>query len=142
MNENASLFFVDRHVDSHIKEKKAFIEYGSDQKFITYGNLYEQSSKLRHFFSKFKINREDRVVILMQDVISYPIIFWGCLKSGVIPVLLNTLLSSEVVSEIIDNSRANAVFISTGLLKSFENSIKKNPNIKQIIEVGTKFLII
>ena len=138
MNENASLFFVDRHVDSHIKEKKAFIEYGSDQKFITYENLYEQSSKLRHFFSKFKINREDRVVILMQDVISYPIIFWGCLKSGVIPVLLNTLLSSEVVSEIIDNSRANAVFISTGLLSSFENSLKKNPNIKQIIEVGTK----
>ena len=138
MNENASLFFLDRHVNSHIKEKKAFIEYGSDQKFITYGNLYEQSSKLRHFFSKFKIDREDRVVILMQDVISYPIIFWGCLKSGVIPVLLNTLLSSEVVSEIIDNSRANAVFISTGLLSSFENSLKKNPNIKQIIEVGTK----
>ena len=137
MNENASLFFLDRHVNSHIKEKKAFIEYGSDQKFITYENLYQQSSKLRHFFSKFKINREDRVVILMQDVISYPIIFWGCLKSGVIPVLLNTLLSSEVVSEIIDNSRANAVFISTGLLNSFENSLKNNANIKQIIEVGT-----
>ena len=138
MNENASLFFVDRHVDSHIKEKKAFIEYGSDQKFITYEDLYEQSSKLRHFFLKFKINREDRVVILMQDVISYPIIFWGCLKSGVIPVLLNTLLSSDVVDEIINNCRADAVFISSGLLKSFENSIKKNSSIKQIIEVGTK----
>ena len=138
MNENASLFFVDRHVDSHIKEKKAFIEYGSDQKFITYENLYQQSSKLRHFFSKFKINREDRVIILMQDVISYPIIFWGCLKSGVIPVLLNTLLSSDVVDEIINNCRADAVFISSGLLKSFENSIKKNSSIKQIIEVGTK----
>ncbi len=138
MNENASLFFVDRHVDSHIKEKKAFIEYGSKQKFITYADLHEQSSKLRHFFSKFKINREDRVIILMQDVISYPIIFWGCLKSGVIPVLLNTLLSSEVVNEIINNSRAKAVFISSRLLSSFENSVKKNVSIKHIIEVGTK----
>ncbi len=138
MNENASLFFVDRHVDSHIKQKKAFIEYGSNQKFITYADLYEQSSKLRHFFSKFKINREDRVIILMQDVIYYPIIFWGCLKSGVVPVLLNTLLSSEVVNDIINNSRAKAVFISSGLLSSFENSVKKNVNIKHIIEVGTK----
>ena len=138
MNENAALFFVDRHVDSHINEKKAFIEYGSKQKFITYADLYEQSSKLRHFFSKFKINREDRVIILMQDVISYPIIFWGCLKSGVIPVLLNTLLSSEVVNEIINNSRAKAVFISSRLLSSFENSVKKNVSIKHIIEVGTK----
>ena len=125
MNENASLFFVDRHVDSHIKGKKAFIEYGSNQKFITYADLHEQSSKLRHFFSKFKINREDRVIILMQDVVSYPIIFWGCLKSGVVPVLLNTLLSSEVVNDIINNSRAKAVFISSGLLSSFENSVKK-----------------
>ncbi|MDA9755271.1 benzoate-CoA ligase family protein [bacterium] len=138
MNENASLFFVDKHVDSHIKEKKAFIEYGSNQKFITYADLYEQSSKLRNFFSKFKINREDRVIILMQDVISYPIIFWGCLKSGVVPVLLNTLLSSEVVNDIINNSRAKAVFISSGLLSSFENSVKENVNIKHIIEVGTK----
>jgi len=138
MNENASLFFVDRHVDSHIKEKKAFIEYGSNQKFITYADLHEQSSKLRHFFSKFKINREDRVIILMQDVIFYPIIFWGCLKSGVVPVLLNTLLSSDVVNDIINNSRAKAVFISSGLLTSFENSVKKNVNIKHIIEVGTK----
>ena len=74
----------------------------------------------------------------MQDVISYPIIFWGCLKSGVVPVLLNTLLSSEIVNDIINNSRAKAVFISSGLLSSFENSVKKNVNIKHIIEVGTK----
>ena len=40
MNENASLFFVDRHVNSHIKEKKAFIEYCSKKKFITYADLY------------------------------------------------------------------------------------------------------
>ena len=42
------------------------------------------------------------------------------------------------VDEIINNCRADAVFISSGLLKSFENSIKKNSSIKQIIEVGTK----
>ena len=65
---------------------------------------------------------------------------WGgkMLKSGVVPVLLNTLLSSEVVNDIINNSRAKAVFISSGLLSSFENSVKKNVNIKHIIEVGTK----
>ena len=122
MNENASLFFVDRHVDSHIKEKKAFIEYGSNQKFITYADLHEQSSKLRHFFSKFNINREDRVIILMQDVISYPIIFWGCLKSGVIPVLLNTLLSSEVVNEIIKSSLVK--------IEEVENPLKLTEPIK------------
>ena len=41
MNENASLFFVDRHVNSHIKEKKAFIEYGSKSKVHYILNLYD-----------------------------------------------------------------------------------------------------
>ena len=62
----------------------------------------------------------------MQDVISYPIIFWGCLKSGVVPILLNTLLSSEVVNDIINNSRANAIFMSTGLFNALKNSEKEN----------------
>ncbi len=136
MNENASLFFVDRHKESSIKDKKAFIEFGDTANSISYYDLYDQSSRLRDLFSKYKINREDRVIILMQDVVQYPVIFWGCLKSGVIPVLLNTLLSTEVISEIINDSRAKAVFISSNLLSSFENLITENPNVQAIFEIG------
>ena len=59
---------------------------------------------LKNLFLKYKINREDRVIILMNDVIQFPVIFWGCLKSGVIPVLLNTLLSTEIINNIINDS--------------------------------------
>ena len=66
----------------------------------------------------------------------YPIIFWGCLKFGIIPVLLNTLLSIEVINEIIDDSRAKAIFISSNLLDNFKIFISKNCYIKSIFEVG------
>ena len=138
MNENATLFFVDRHLNSFVKDKKAFIEYGDSSKFLTYRNLYDETSKLNSIFFKYNINREDRVILLMQDIIEYPIIFWGCLKFGIVPVLLNTLLSTEVINEIINDSRAKAIFISTNLLDNFELIILKNPNIKSIFEVGSK----
>ncbi len=138
MNENASLFFVDRHLDSPIKHKKAFIEFGKEKKYLSYYDLYDLSSKLGSIFSKFNIDREDRVVILMQDVIEYPIIFWGCLKSGVIPVLLNTLLSGEVIREIIENSRPKGMFISTHLLGTLDTLFLESLDLNSIFEVGTK----
>ena len=52
--------------------------------------------------------------------------FCRCLKSIIISVKLNILYLSKLVDEIINNSRANAIFISTGLFNNLENSAKKN----------------
>ena len=52
--------------------------------------------------------------------------FCGCLKSSIISVKLNVLHLWKLVVEIINNSRANAIFISTGLFNNLENSAKKN----------------
>ena len=52
--------------------------------------------------------------------------FCGCLKSSIISVKLNILYLWKLVDEIINNSRANAIFISTGLFKTLENPAKEN----------------
>ena len=112
MNENAALFFVDRNVNGLLKDKTAFIEYGSSSNSISYYDLYDQSSRLKNLFLKYKISREDRVIVLMNDVVQYPVIFWGCLKSGVIPVLLNTLLSNEIIDISYDGDKVDIGFNS------------------------------
>ena len=75
MNENAALFFVDRNVNGSLKDKTAFIEYGNSSNSISYHDLYDQSSRLKNLFLKYNISREDRVIILMNDVVQYPVIF-------------------------------------------------------------------
>ena len=52
--------------------------------------------------------------------------FCGCLKSSIISVKLNILYLWKVVYEIINNSRTNGIFISTGLFNTLENSAKEN----------------
>ena len=52
--------------------------------------------------------------------------FCGCLKSSIISVKLNILYLWKLVDKIINNSRANAIFISTGLFNTLENPAKKN----------------
>ena len=44
--------------------------------------------------------------------------FCGCLKSSIIYIKLNILYFWKIVDEIINNSRANAIFISTGLFNT------------------------
>ena len=52
--------------------------------------------------------------------------FCGCLESSIIYVKLNILYFWKIVDEIINNSRANAIFISTGFFNTLENPAKKN----------------
>ena len=52
--------------------------------------------------------------------------FCGCLKSSIMSVKLTILYLWKVVDEIINNSRANAIFISTGLFNTLENPAKED----------------
>ena len=74
--------------------------------------------------------------MLMLDVLEFPVIFWGSLKSGVIPIPINTLLSSEVIETILIDSRAKAIFISTELLDTVTEILKNNKYLKKIFVVG------
>ena len=55
--------------------------------------------------------------------------FCGYLKFSIISVKLNILYLWKLVDEIINNSRANAIFISTGLFNTLENPAKENINL-------------
>ena len=52
--------------------------------------------------------------------------FCGCLKSSIISVKLNILYLWKLVDEKINNSKANAIFVSTGLFNTLKNSAKEN----------------
>ena len=132
-NENASLYFVDSHKTN---DKTAFIEYSEKKRTLSYSSLYNQSSKINDLLIKNNIQREDRVALLMLDVIEFPVIFWGCLKSNVVPVPINTLLSKDIVESILDDSRAKAIFISSELLSPLKEILNKSKILKKVFVVG------
>ena len=53
--------------------------------------------------------------MIVQDQIEFPVIFWGALKAGAIPVPLNTLLSTQVYDSILSDSRASILVVSQSL---------------------------
>ncbi|MEW5420530.1 benzoate-CoA ligase family protein [Amorphus sp. 3PC139-8] len=115
---NAATYFVDRHIESGRSDKTAFIEGAGNGRSITYGALATDSDKMIGLYRRHGIRREDRAVMLVLDCLEFPVIFWGSLKAGVIPIPVNTLLSADLWAAILDDSRATAVFVSSELLEA------------------------
>ncbi len=135
-NGNAASFFVDRHLGTKVESKLAFIEVYGKNRQLTYGELAEQSGRMASLYQKHGINREDRVVMVMIDQLEFPLVFWGSLKCGVVPVAINTFLAVETYRTIIKDCRARALFISQEVLPSVEPILGDCPDLAKVFVVG------
>ncbi len=133
---NAAFYFVDRHCSGPAGAKVAFMEAGPGGRTLTYEELARQSDRMAALYQRHDLRREDRAVMLVLDQIEFPVIFWGSLKAGVIPIPLNTLLSAEVYHAILLDSRARALFVSTELLPVIAPALKDNPYLQAVFVIG------
>jgi len=135
INENAAVYFVDRHAGADYRHKPAFIEGGSGNQ-ISYAELARETGRMADLYERHGIRREERVAMLVLDCLAFPIIFWGSLKAGVVPVALNTLLAGDVYATILKDSRARVLFVSVELLPVVEAVLSECPDLEKIIVVG------
>jgi 4-hydroxybenzoate-CoA ligase len=135
INENAAVYFVDRHAGADYRHKAAFVEGGSGNT-ISYAELARETGRMADLYARHGIRREERVAMLVLDCIAFPIIFWGSLKAGVVPVALNTLLAGDVYATILKDSRARALFVSAELLPVVEPVLSECPDLEKIVVVG------
>jgi 4-hydroxybenzoate-CoA ligase len=113
---NAAAYFVDRHAQGPRRDHPAFREAGGAGRTLSYGQLGDRSGRAAAMLARHGIERENRVALLMTDTVDLPIAFWGAIKAGVVPVPLNTLLSTDLYRAILDDSRARALIVSKELL--------------------------
>ena len=133
---NAAQYFVDRHIDEGRGGNIAFREAAGEKRILTYGELSYQSACVASALVHAGIHREERALMLVLDKIEFPEIFWGCLKSGVIPVPLNTLLSTSVYEAILNDSRAACLFVSKELLPVVGPAIEASTYLRKVVVVG------
>jgi 4-hydroxybenzoate-CoA ligase len=137
-NGNAALYFVDRHRSGVAGAKAAFIEAEDGGRTLTYGDLASQSDRMAALYLRHGLRPEDRAAMLVLDQIEFPVIFWGSLKAGVIPIPLNTLLTAEVYKAILMDSRARALFVSSELLSTIEPALADNPYLQAVFVIGPR----
>src|SRR5262245_15285392 len=124
---------VDRHVAVGRAAKAAFVD---PDETLSYGELAARSNRMANLLATYALPRESRVALLLLDTIDFPVAFWGAIKAGVVPVCLNTLLTTEQYAYILADSRAKALFISAALLPAVQPILGQLPFLKHIFVAG------
>ena len=89
---NAVTWLLDRNVEEGRGNKLAFDDTVSR---LTYGELQRESRRAANMLRRLGVRREERVAMIMLDTVDFPAVFLGAIRAGIVPVPLNTLLTSD-----------------------------------------------
>jgi 4-hydroxybenzoate-CoA ligase len=112
---NAVDFFLDRHAR---EGRGAALAFDDGARRLSYAQLHEATRRFAAGLAAAGIAREQRAGLVLLDTVDFPIAFWGCLRAGVIPVPVNTLLPADMVRTILADCRASAAFVAEPLATS------------------------
>lgn len=130
---NAAVDFVDRNVAEGRGDKTAFVDPSRN---ITYTELRDAVARIGPMLARMGVEPENRIAMVLLDTVDFPVLFWGAIRAGIIPVLLNTRLTVDQYRYLLEDSRAKVVFVSTALLHIVQEAAKDLPTVKAIIVVG------
>lgn len=114
-------------------EKPAFID---PRGAWTYATLADRVDRFGNVLRKLGIHQEERILLCMLDTIALPTAFLGAIKAGVVPVPVNTLLTSDDYRYMLTDSRARLLVVSDALYPTFAPILSACPDLAHVIVSG------
>ncbi len=131
-NYNAAVDLIERNLDARA-DKIAYIdEHGR----YSFAELAERVNRCANALTGLGLAMEARVMLCLSDTIDFPSAFLGAIKAGLVPVAVNTLLTSNDYSFMLHDSRAQALIISELLLPAFKPILDDQPFLKHVVVSG------
>src|SRR5262245_17061941 len=132
---NAVSDFVDAHIAAGRANKVAFVD---PERSLTYGELQARSIRFANALRDLGVDHEQRVALLLNDTVDYPVAFWGAIRTGCVAIPLNVYLTLPQYAYILADCRARALVIDASLLETIAPLLEKLPRKPIVIVVGSK----
>src|SRR5205814_7893978 len=133
MTYNAVTWLLDRNVDEGRGAKLAFTDTVSE---LTYGELQRQSRRAANLLRRLGVRREERAAMIMLDTVDFPVVFLGAIRAGIVPVPLNTLLTTDQYAYVLADCRARVLFVSEALYPVVKGIVGRMPDLDCVIVSG------
>jgi benzoate-CoA ligase len=127
---NAAADLLQRH--GARADKAAYIDAHTGTG-LSYAQLHEQSQRFAQGLLQLGLRQEDRVLLCMHDSLLWPVAFLGCIWAGVVPVAVNTLLTSQDYQFMLQDSRARALLVSKALWPVFAPIADQCPHLQYML---------
>ena len=132
---NAASFFIDRHLEVGRLDKIAIID---DEGRYSYGELAVRVNRAGNALTDLGLGAESRVAMIMSDSIDFLAVFWGAIKAGLVPIPINTLLTSDNYAYILEDSRAQVLVVNASLYPEVSPALVNQPYLQQVVIAGAE----
>jgi long-chain acyl-CoA synthetase len=97
------------------RDEKAYVLM---DKALTYGDIDRLSAAFGAYLQGLGLKRNDRVAIMMPNVLQYPVVVAAVLRAGFIVVNVNPLYTARELAHQITDSGASAIIILENFAKT------------------------
>jgi benzoate-CoA ligase family protein len=102
----------------------------------SYAELCADASRWGHGFQSLGLRRGDRILMFCDDTPAYPAAFFGAVRSGFVPLLINTLTSPDLLQFYLADSGAPVAVADAEFCSRFDAVACKDTQLRTLIVVN------
>ena len=105
----------------------------------TYRELCADAARLGNALLSLGCRRGDRVLLFLDDTPAYPAAFFGAIRAGLVPLLINTLTPPDLLQFFLADSGARVAIADADFADRFNSVACTGTDLETVIVVGQPF---
>jgi benzoate-CoA ligase family protein len=102
----------------------------------SYAELCAEASRWGHGLQSLGLKRGDRVLMFLDDTPAYPAAFFGAVRAGLVPLLINTLTPPDLLQFYLSDSGAMVAVADAEFCPHFDVTACKDTALRTLIVVN------
>jgi acyl-CoA synthetase (AMP-forming)/AMP-acid ligase II len=102
----------------------------------SYAELCAEASRWGHGFVSLGLKRGDRILMFLDDTPAYPAAFFGAVRAGFVPLLINTLTPPDLLQFYLSDSNASVAVADAEFCARFDATASKDTALRTLIIVN------
>lgn len=102
----------------------------------SYAKLCAEASQWGHGFQSLGLKRGDRILMFLDDTPAYPAAFFGAVRAGFVPLLINTLTPPDLLQFYLADSSASVAVADAEFCARFDATACKDTQLHTLIIVN------
>ena len=99
----------------------------------SYAELCAEASRWGHGLQSLGLKRGDRVLMFLDDTPAYPAAFFGAVRAGFVPLLINTLTPPDLLQFYLSDSGATVAVADAEFCPRFDATACKDTSLRTLI---------
>ena len=124
---------LDRNLDAGRVDKPAFLTADGS---VTYGELASLTAAVASYLVDLGVQREQRVLMILDDSPAFPATFLGAMRIGAVPVPVNPMDRVDNYVYYLDDSYASVLVVEASLLPGLEAELESRLGLHVLVVDG------